>query len=300
MPSRADLIPWPYVITADDGSKCPSSTAILGTFAAINILSSLLGVAVGHRKVVKTLTFGLLGSKDDISAILFVQWLIPLACQLGSNAINAYLMSKVPGYTVTFPIGQLVVLYAARPRFSWIVLAMFTLRSTITATAQKKTRAFTLNDMPKLSPWFSAGIAHLLVEIVLDLMALAYMGRTAYFATRRGYLNVFSSAYDAIPESARLMYAGSLWFIVAGVISGFYYVCFIVEALKSPSLARDGPSMFWSGVVFFGISSTWISAWLFWAGYVKLAGDLYCPPKLASQGAVWIIFTTLGIFFGSP
>lgn len=274
MPINADLIPWSYVITSDDPSKCPSSAAILGTFAAINILSSLFSIIVGHRKVVKMLTFGLLGSKDYISATLFVQWLIPLACQLGSNAINAYLMSKVPGYKVTFPIGQLVVLYAARPRFSWIVLAMFTLRSTITTTATRRNRTFILNDMPKLSYWFSAGIAHLLAEIVLDLIALVYMGRAAYFATTRGYLNVFSSTYHTIPESARLMYAGSLWFIVGGVVCGACYVGFIIDALKSSSLDRDGPEMFWAGVVFFGISSTWISAWLFWAGYVELAGNL--------------------------
>lgn len=43
----------------------------------------------------------------------------------------------------------------------------------------------------------------------------------------------------------------------------------------------------------------WIGQRLFWAGFLRLSADLYCPPRLWSNTAVWTIFSTLGVFQGA-
>ena len=43
----------------------------------------------------------------------------------------------------------------------------------------------------------------------------------------------------------------------------------------------------------------WIGQWLFWAGFLRLAGDTFCPPKLWTNTTVWTVCSALGAFFGA-
>jgi hypothetical protein len=47
-------------------------------------------------------------------------------------------------------------------------------------------------------------------------------------------------------------------------------------------------------VVTVGMLLCWIAQWLWWAGYVGVAGDRYCPPKLAVIASVWTGFSATG------
>ena len=47
-------------------------------------------------------------------------------------------------------------------------------------------------------------------------------------------------------------------------------------------------------VVVVGMLLCWIAQWLWWAGYVEVAGDGYCPPKLPLLASIWTIFSGIG------
>ena len=44
---------------------------------------------------------------------------------------------------------------------------------------------------------------------------------------------------------------------------------------------------------------SWTGQWLFWTGFLRLAGDTFCPPKLWTNTTVWSVFSALGAF-GAP
>lgn len=47
-------------------------------------------------------------------------------------------------------------------------------------------------------------------------------------------------------------------------------------------------------VVVFGMLLCWIAQWLWWAGFVGVAGDKYCPPKLPLLAFIWTLFSSIG------
>lgn len=47
-------------------------------------------------------------------------------------------------------------------------------------------------------------------------------------------------------------------------------------------------------VVILGMLLCWIAQWLWWAGYVGVAGDGYCPPKLPALASIWTSFSSFG------
>lgn len=49
-----------------------------------------------------------------------------------------------------------------------------------------------------------------------------------------------------------------------------------------------------SYVVIFPMLLCWIAQWLWWAGFVGVAGDKYCPPTQWLLGLIWTIFDSIG------
>ncbi|KAF2475222.1 uncharacterized protein BDR25DRAFT_310647 [Lindgomyces ingoldianus] len=41
-----------------------------------------------------------------------------------------------------------------------------------------------------------------------------------------------------------------------------------------------------------------IAQWIWWVGYIKVAGDTYCPPKLGKIAVIWTLFSLLGGMVG--
>jgi hypothetical protein len=60
------------------------------------------------------------------------------------------------------------------------------------------------------------------------------------------------------------------------------------EQEKKPSVGR------FPLVVVVGMMLCWIAQWLWWAGYIGVAGDKYCPPKLPAIASIWTIFSAIG------
>ena len=116
-------LPGSWLITSNQSnSNCPSGSAILGTFAVINVISAIFSVICGHRIVVHTLTCGLCGKPGVVSSAWKFTWIFPFGLHIAANAIIASLLTRDSGSTSLFSIGELMLLYTARPRMAWIAL----------------------------------------------------------------------------------------------------------------------------------------------------------------------------------
>jgi hypothetical protein len=252
-------LPWDWTIKSLDPSfaPCPPSSTILGTYAVVNVVTAVVSILLGHRKVTKFLTCHACGKEG--SRAYYFTWIFPCGLQLAANALNAWIMKNSPHYAGTFSVSEIMLFYTARPRLSFIFLCYL-----VRWTSDD-------DDDPAKdvsSPYISAFMSSFIAELVLQIIALYIMGRTVHFAASQGYYVVTSSAYQTIPHGAHLMYGGALFYLIGGGV--LLLGCF--DLLKSHSGSLD-----W---VLASLPYTWLASWLFWAGFVKLAGPLYvsCAP----------------------
>lgn len=150
-------------------------------------------------------------------------------------------------------------------------------------------------------PWWSAFMSQFIGEFILQIITLYVMGRTAHFATIHGYYKVYQDAYSQLPHAARMMYSGALYYLVAGslfLIFAFLFILYAMFSNRSKYFGKASSVVIFLTLVFL-LVSTWMGSWIFWAGFVKLAGDLYCPPKLIHQGVIWTFFSAIGIVLGT-
>ncbi|KAF1996529.1 hypothetical protein P154DRAFT_472469 [Amniculicola lignicola CBS 123094] len=296
--------PWSWTIESSDQAlhQCPTPSSILGTFAVVNGVVSCLAVIFGHRLVVKKLTCGFFGKRGSRSWIWM--WILPVALQLAANACIALLIKKSAGYTSDFKVTDLMLFLVARPRLSWIILGAFAFKSQ--KGKNGKAKADNDNDNANLYlgsayPSTHAFMSQFIGEFVLQIMSLYIMGRTAHFATRQGYYKISEESYWDIPQAARMMYSGALYYLVAGSLFLIFAFLFILYSIFSSRIKYFGKAS--SVGIFLALMvllvSTWMGSWIFWAGFVQLAGDLYCPPKLMHQGVIWTFFSTVGILVGT-
>jgi hypothetical protein len=316
----AQYLPVPWTITSLDPAThiCPSTSSLLGTFAAVNGIVSLLAVLFGHRHVVKKITCGFFGKRHSQS--WKIMWILPVGLQLAANASIALLIQRSDGYASTFKITELMLWLTARPRISWIVLGAFAFQKHVTKqrgigmggstsklsvntsyeemrpsphtspnssyygsqTALASPYMQVPNDEADTSdffhdyPWWSAFMTQFIAEFVLQIMALYVMGRTAHYGAAKDYYKLYRSTYWDIPAAARMMYSGALYYLVAGslfLIFAFFFIMYQMLSRKVKTLGK-GSTIAIVMALFFLLISTWLGSWLFWAGFVSLAGDL--------------------------
>jgi hypothetical protein len=116
------LLPFSWAVAPERGvpATCPSPKTILGTFAAITVTVSLLGLLVGHRTFVRTISCHLFGNPGS-RAYLYT-WVFSLGIHLAANALVAIVIKHTTGYGSSFSIWQLMLFYTARPRISPAIL----------------------------------------------------------------------------------------------------------------------------------------------------------------------------------
>ena len=118
----------------------------------------------------------------------------------------------------------------------------------------------------------SLGASSTIAEGILQIIASAYMGRTAHWADMldyypRGHLHGIPGGHDAA-----MMYAGALLWLVFVVLMFFVWILFTGFTLFSPDDAPD--HAFGWGIAFcLTMAVPLIGQWLFWAGFIGLAGD---------------------------
>jgi len=138
---------------------------------------------------------------------------------------------------------------------------------------------------------------------------------------RPGYYVVHTDTYKALPQAAHLFYGGSLYYLVAGSAYILVFASSLFEYIdRAEGRKAEGPNYLSRGhwVVVAPLITAWLASWLFWSGFVQLAGDRYeeresahyssanrkcinsyCSPNLIHQGIVWVCFSLFGIALGT-
>ena len=232
--------------------KCPTKAGQLGSFVVVNIVTVLASFIFGHRQVLKWLTCKMLGGMDSSTKRWFLSGAISAGLSMGANAINAKLIKQTQGFG-NISVTQLVLLWCARPRLSW--------SGGLLAIIGEDKMNYT-----------ALGASCTIAEGILQAVACFYMGRTAHWGVMLGYLK--GGHLDGIPgaHDAKLMYAGSLlWLITIAFV--FLPWGFLVWP-NSEEKDADLSSML--GIIFcFCMIVPLIGQWLFWGGFIGLAGDRY-------------------------
>jgi len=151
----------------------------------------------------------------------------------------------------------------------------------------------------KQRPWLTSSKSAVIAEYTLSFISLAIYGRTAHFAATHGYYHPSAK----ISSSAKLMYAGALLHIVTFLSNYTIYAGLFWTHVRHYGLDEDANEVEPSdriGYFFLAFMLfPWIASWLFWAGYLRLAGTIYCPPNLVTQAALWVTGSAVGFFFGA-
>lgn len=156
---------------------------------------------LGRRTVVERLTFGCCGKLHSQG------WLLTgpatIALHLGSNAINAYLVSATPGFRHVNR-GQLMFLWTTRPRLTWLIVV--------------------------LAPWradeaiyISVSASMLVAELILQLTSFYFMAKATNYARIQKFFKIGRLSHTPHGHDARLMYAGALMWLI--VIVGALWIC---------------------------------------------------------------------------
>ena len=301
--SHNSLFAWQWEVKYDPTGvpnatatyKCPTKAGELGSFVVVNIVTVLSSFIFGHRQVLKRLTCKMLGDQDSSTKRWFLGGAISAGLSIGANAINARLIKQTQGFG-TISVTQLVLLWCARPRLSW-------LGGFLAVVGDDKMN------------YTALGASCTIAEGILQAVASFYIGRTAHWGVMLGYLR--KGHLDGIPGAAdaKLMYAGSLLWLIT---IAFIFLPWSFLVLPS-SKGKDADFASGAGGLFcFCMILPLIGQWLFWAGFVGLAGDRYvvslfekkkkkklrktpslirtsyCPPNLIHITTVWSLFSIVG------
>jgi hypothetical protein len=124
---ETDLLPWKWQVrhentaTFSGSESCASTTAKLGTFAAVNAAMAVLTPILGRRDVMKRLSLGLCGHRG--SKLWILTGPLTAVLHILSNTVAAVMIKHTPGYS-NVDAGQLILLWCTRPRLAWLIVAL--------------------------------------------------------------------------------------------------------------------------------------------------------------------------------
>jgi len=190
-----------------------------------------------------------------------------LGFEFGKHAVIARLYQLTPDYVMTASIGDVVLLYIAQPRMTWIFLALVS--------------AFKTD--------FSI-IPAIIVEIILQIVTYVTLAKVSIHGQNSGFL-AGKSGWQSLSSEGRLFYAGAFYMVF---MDGMCILLFLFPLLASEKDGRESP-LVWAFL--FVLVGPWMGSWLFWAGFLQLFGDRYCPPDLIRQGIIWTSGNILGVIF---
>jgi hypothetical protein len=261
MADNRRFIPWSWTVSPlEPGTiECDTPTRILLVFAIENIISSVLSLLVGHRRIINRLSCGLFGHPGS-KAFRFT-WVIPLGLHLGANAVIAAIFRGTPGYLHDYSIVDLMFFFTARPRLSTLVIGY----ANYVSNCWRARRGGRYRSIEKdrgaaeeyEGVYEAAFKSNMIAETVLLALATYPMGQTVRF-----YMQNWNHRYPEMVEDAKLLFVGSWFFIVYGAITLVAAVFFGLASRK------------WAEVLHIAYHVVWGGSWLFWVAYVRLAGDL--------------------------
>jgi hypothetical protein len=178
--------------------SCPSANHILTTYAVTTLVISAISLVAGNRKVIKFLTFGLLGRRGSNSWKW--TWLLTFSLQVVAAVTIASIIKREKDFVIEFNVTLLALLLLTRPRLSFFFLAI--------------SLAFENKDVEKFEDFFDDWTSGLRDILSAELCALiddfqAHYPRVnsydagTYNETRRQNRRLFHSALKELESRIR-------------------------------------------------------------------------------------------------
>jgi hypothetical protein len=305
-------LPFGWYIRPIDPStaSCPSSSSILGTFAIVNVVVTVLSIVSGHKNFTKFVTCNIL--RGDTGHPWRYMFIFPVGIQLLANLAIAHIMKGAPGYEYNYSSWELMLFFTARPRLTFVGLAIASM------VKKPSKKGYDEDDYP----WLSSCLSNFIGELVLQLIALYIMGTTVHYGVHSKYYLVWSDEYKSLDHFTHVLYGGAMYYLIAGCV--YLLIILVVLFFQNREHFVGRGSENW--ILVFAhliLATTWLGSWLFWVGFVKTVGDKYvinsdpflnpsgmelltmrllkysyCPPSLLSQALIWTVFSSVGVMLG--
>ena len=196
-------------------------------------------------------------------------------------------------------MGGLILLWSCRPRIAWLEVSLLAITKKIDKRfSESRFKAFLPkrlrddNCYPDLVPRLGR-------ELLLEIVALVYMGIAIHFADLHGYFNVKASD-PAVPSNAKMMYGGAVLSLAITIMCPAFSTLLLVSTMSRDRLAlkikvlgpgdpnkssegdadeqirRNGNfvNAMLAGIYVSNVVVLYMATWIFWAGFIKLSGDL--------------------------
>jgi hypothetical protein len=251
-------------------------------FIVVNIASACVAVIFGHsqvnKKIKKILCCGFFQKDNMISSLL-----LAIIVALSTNLAIVYLIKYTPGYESGFNVWELFLFFATRPRLAWVVSVSLSgfhgkRRSETVNTETQSTgvypqmdQNFHVEDYESKEEyyWRTSANVSLLAECFLQFVALYYMIKTVMWGFSQGFyspsfgdLQVSSSTEN----TARVMYIGAFVWCLFRIP----FNCLVLLMTNPRIFSSFGPKK----VLLWFVPMIWLPAWLFFGGFIALAGDM--------------------------
>jgi len=293
--TQADLIPWDWSITPLDLSNhhCQPPSHILGVFAVVNVISSLLSLVCGNRILIKRVTCGYMGKSN--SKWWAVTWVVQCGLMLGANAFNAWLTVSNSQYNleVAPKIWDLMLFYCTRPRLSWITLVI----------------AENFHEGNNFGQWWtSAAMQTQVTEAVMILFGSLYRSDSSPCLISR-LPAATPSRWSALPVRFSLDGNRRPFVLDSSLDCSCSYYNIILPCcywrrkvwrsrVRVHRISYWTPPLVGELAVFCRIcSSSWATVstlLLIRLATLNLTMYSYCPPSFTLQGFVWVVGSALG------
>ncbi|WAO94691.1 Hypothetical protein NCS54_01228600 [Fusarium falciforme] len=294
-------IPWDYTLTSTAG-QCPSKARVLGTYAVTAAIISALCLLVGHRRIARWITCHWLGHPD--SRAWRWTWIFPLGLSLAAAAINVAIIVQHESRDSDYPRHSLFFLQLTLPRMSFFCLLIVFCIQLLHRRHEQTRQIHEGQDENAVKKGLVSQVDHgsaaasaLIAELLIQLPLLSYLGKIGYFAFSNGYLPTDSN-YPQVPTAARMMHGAALYHLGSSCVALLVLIVYCTGLFPSfrPSQHRHIKYLMCVCVIL-GMF-TFCADWIFWAGFLELAGDTYCVPELELQAGIRIVLSALGAFFG--
>ncbi|KAL2822414.1 hypothetical protein BJX63DRAFT_121278 [Aspergillus granulosus] len=315
-PSPTEMVPWRWTVKPSNDSDigyiaswghtratepCTSNEWKLGSFALINI-ATFLAVYLSQRRGIPPITW-------YSTRLCWFKGALIAALQLLANLVNSLIVQSTHGYE-NVPVTQLMLLWCSMPRPAWLTVLLIGL-------------------IPLGAVGYSAVVPVLLAEMILQSLSLYYMVMTVDYGLEHGF---YLGGLEGVAKGgvAETMYAGALMWLscLAGALVQSAQAIHKMNRMAEsgspnpPEWQRDNQALFAGRTgrdrTAYGtftdkgqqhdwvsqktpmcatvmVVLLWIAQWLFWAGFIGLSSEEFCPPKLEVLTGVWIAASLMGI-----
>ncbi|KAK6343732.1 hypothetical protein TWF730_011321 [Orbilia blumenaviensis] len=258
-------IPLEWMMSPSDPRGCPKAEATLTAFGVTALVIALGVTLVSYQPFTRKVTFGCFGKKD--SSGVWWTWILTTSMTLIGYLGASLLVVNSEGYEHLL-FRNVFALYVSKPSFAMSILSI--LRIVFYSSKGE-------------SIFVDGYISTALSELLLKIVSAAFIHTT----------------WQRLPNEEVKEYMGGV-LLYMKLLPLLAVVCYIVVPIwhRHPAIKTPMEKLIHGFCAAICVTAVVMGPWLYWSYFLSLPGALWCPPKLASQGALWTVFSILGGLVG--